>query len=158
MHKIQVYLDTSVIGGYFDKEFEKPTKALFDLFIQGVYTPVISKTSILELEGAPSHVKDFIFNNSFSSSLITVDTTPEIKDLSKLYLQEAIISAKYEDDAIHIATATVYKIDVLVSWNFKHIVNLNKIRQFNAVNLREGYGALEIRTPMEVLNNEEKSI
>jgi hypothetical protein len=69
-------------------------------------------------------------------------------------MEEKIVSERYYSDALHIAVATVIGIDVLVSWNFKHIVNLDKIKLFNSVNLREGYSVLEIRTPREVVENE----
>ena len=59
-------------------------------------------------------------------------------------------------DAEHIAIATVEKADIVLSWNFKHIVNIQKIKGFNSINLKEGYQLLEIRTPREVLLNEEK--
>jgi hypothetical protein len=75
-------------------------------------------------------------------------------DLTEKYMAENIVSEQYASDALHIAIATVLGVDVLVSWNFKHIVNLNKIRLFNAVNLREGYGILDIRTPQEVIEND----
>jgi len=77
-----------------------------------------------------------------------------MENLANLYLKEEIVSRKYSGDALHIAIATVANVDVLVSWNFKHIVNLKKIKRFNSVNLNEGYPILEIRTPMELIDNE----
>ena len=67
-------------------------------------------------------------------------------------LHKMLRKYKIFDDAVHIAMSTVNKIDVLVSWNFKHIVNLNRIHLFNSVNIKEGYNLLEIRSPMELLN------
>ncbi len=52
----------------------------------------------------------------------------------------------------HIAVATLGRVDVVVSWNFKHIVNLNRIRLYNSVNLKLGYPMIEIRSPREVLD------
>ena len=104
-----------------------------------------------ELEKAPERVRDVLTG---LSNLEVVVETDEILDLAEKYLKEKIITRKYAEDALHIATATVYKIDVLTSWNFKHIVNLDKIHQFNAINLREGYSLLEIRTPKEVIPSE----
>jgi hypothetical protein len=69
-------------------------------------------------------------------------------------MEQKIVSENYYGDALHIAVATVIGVDVLVSWNFKHIVNLNKIKSFNSVNIKEGYNILEIRTPREVIENE----
>jgi len=65
------------------------------------------------------------------------------------------VSRNFIADAQHIAIATIEKVDILVSWNFKHIVNINRIHAFNSVNIRLGYPLLEIRTPREVLENEE---
>jgi len=75
----------------------------------------------------------------------------EARKLAEYYIKEGIVSEKYLVDAQHIAIATVYKVDVLVSWNFKHIVNLQKIKQYNAINLKYGYTLLEIRSPREVI-------
>ena len=72
----------------------------------------------------------------------------------KKYMGQKIVSENYYGDALHIAIATVLRVDVLVSWNFKHIVNLDRIKQFNSVNLKEGYSILEIRSPREVIENE----
>jgi len=148
---MKIYIENSVIGGYFDKEFAEPTKQLFELFRKGVYTPVISAHVISELDdGAPQHVK----NNLKTIKYEKHEVSDEMKRLSKKYMDEKIITLKFYGDALHIAVATVLGVDVLVSWNFRHIVNLDKIKLFNAVNLKEGYNMLEIRTPQEVLKND----
>lgn len=74
--------------------------------------------------------------------------------LSQKYIDEEAISPKCLLDAQHIAIATVNKNDVLVSWNFKHIVNLRRIQLYNATNLKYGYPILEIRSPREVIDEE----
>ncbi len=61
------------------------------------------------------------------------------------------------DDWRHIATATIEKVDHLVSWNFKHIVNVFRIRGYNSVNIRNGYPQLDIRSPKEIVNNQDES-
>ena len=76
----------------------------------------------------------------------------EIIALANSYISNNVVSQNYYDDSLHIAFATVYQLDMLVSWNFKHIVNFNKIRQINSVNLKLGYKSLEIYSPMEVVN------
>ena len=150
MKKLRVYIENSVIGGYFDEEFRIPTIKLFELFREGVYKAVISAHTITELDdGAPDSVK---------INLETIDcerheVSEEMLVLSQKYMSEKIVSKKYYGDALHIAVATVLSVDVLVSWNFRHIVNLNKIKLFNSVNLREGYAILEIRTPLEVIGD-----
>jgi len=148
MKKLKVYIENSVIGGYFDEEFKEATKKLFEEFKKGTYKPVISSHVIDELEnGAPQNVIDNL--NTLDYEEFSINN--ESEDLAELYLTENIITRKYLDDALHIEVATVFAVDVLVSWNFKHIVNLKKIKRFNAVNLNEGYHVLEIRTPKELI-------
>lgn len=75
--------------------------------------------------------------------------------MAEAYLSEGVITKKSRVDAQHIATATTNRVDVLVSWNFKHIVNLERIHGYNSVNLKLGYPMIEIRTPTEVLHYED---
>ncbi|GHV77448.1 hypothetical protein AGMMS49942_22690 [Spirochaetia bacterium] len=151
MKTIRVYIENSVIGGYFDEEFQEPTRKLFDLFRKGVYKAVISAHTLYELEkGAPDKVKENLKTLDYEENAVT----QEMYDLTEQYMADKIVSEQYRDDALHIAVATVLGVDILVSWNFQHIVNYNRIRLFNSVNMREGYNTLEIRTPQEVLGNE----
>jgi len=148
----RIYIDTSVIGGCYDIEFKEYSNKLFEYFNNAYYIPVISNVVIAELVDAPEKVRKKL--EGIQEKIDTVIITEEMIALSKKYLDEKIVTKKYSDDALHIAVATVSKVDVLVSWNFKHIVNLDKIHKFNAVNLIEGYSLLEIRTPREVIDNE----
>ena len=148
MKKLRVYIENSVIGGYFEDIFKEPTKKLFELFRQGTYTAVISAHTLYELDkGAPSNVKENLRTINYEAH----NVSEVMLNLAQKYMKEKIVSSKYYDDALHIAIATILNVDVLVSWNFKHIVNLNKIKLFNSVNLREGYAILDIRTPQEVI-------
>ena len=148
---LKMYLENSVIGGYFDDEFKDVTQNLFAKLREGIYKPIISSHVIAELEnGAPEHVK----NNLKTIDYDEISVTEEMEKLAEKYLEQNIVSENYYNDALHIAVATVIGVDVLVSWNFKHIVNLNKIRLFNSVNIREGYNILEIRSPREVVEYE----
>ncbi|KAF0133515.1 MAG: hypothetical protein FD145_1242 [Candidatus Saganbacteria bacterium] len=149
--KLRIYLDTSVIGGCFDDEFSAASLLLFRNFENNLYIPLISEITTGELENAPQKVKDKIIGLK-NLGIISVNNEMEI--LAKKYISNGIVTMKYAGDALHIAVATIIKADVLVSWNFKHIVNLKKIYQFNTVNLKESYGLLEIRTPQEVVENE----
>lgn len=153
MKKLKIYLDTSVIGGSFDEEFKEYSIRLIENLKNNKIIGVVSEITIRELENAPDFVKnDF---ESYEERLEIVELTEEIKGLAENYIKDKIITEKYYEDALHIACATVYQVDLLVSWNFKHIVNFNKINQFNAVNLKNGYKSLQIFSPMEVLNDEE---
>jgi len=112
---------------------------------------IILSHVVAELEnGAPEHV----INNLKTINYDEYDITEDMEKLAEKYLEQNIVSENFYNDALHIAVATVIGVDVLVSWNFKHIVNLNKIKLFNSVNLREGYNILEIRSPREVVEND----
>jgi len=155
--KQRVYIDTSVIGGCFDKEFEKWSNALFDDFKNGRMIVVVSDVTMDELSGAPDRVKRN-FETIPEDYLEVLVLDNEAKLLAQKYIDEGVVTEKYFEDALHIAIATIFKVNVVVSWNFKHIVNLDKIRLYNAVNLKNGYSLVEIRTPREILktwNDEE---
>lgn len=87
--------------------------------------------------------------------LVILDFTKEAQELAENYLNEKILGKASFNDAYHIAIATVNRIDVLVSWNFRHIVNLDKIRLFNSINMKLGYPAIEIRSPKELIKYED---
>ena len=75
----------------------------------------------------------------------------EAEILAKHYITEGILTSKFENDAQHIAMSTILKVDSLVSWNFKHMVNFFRIKQYNSINLKFGYQTIDIRTPKEVM-------
>ena len=79
---------------------------------------------------------------------------PLAEALAAEYIRDGAVGKNQRADALHIGIATVARVDVLVSWNFKHIVNLRRIHAFNAVNLKQGYPVLEIRNPREVIGDE----
>ena len=86
-----------------------------------------------------------------TKSLEIVALDEEAIKLASAYVEAGVLSKKFEDDAIHIALATINRVDTLVSWNFKHMVRFFRIRQYNSVNLRLGYSTIDIRSPKEVL-------
>jgi predicted nucleic acid-binding protein len=147
----RIYTDTSVIGGCLDEEFSTYSTQLFDRFRRGLDTLVLSDLTLAELEGAPSQVRD-ILKTVPADTLEEVAFDAEASELAQSYLAAGVIGAPHLTDARHIATATVQRVNVLVSWNFKHIVNLDRIHGYNSVNLRLGYAILEIRSPQEVLS------
>lgn len=150
----RIYLDTSVFGGYFDPEFELWTKILFDKITQGEYKVIYSKLIDIELISAPERVRNLV--NSLSRDFLElVDISDQAVDLAESYLKENVVGKTSRADCIHIAIATLNNADVLVSWNFKHIVNINRIRGYNAVNYKLGNKILEIRTPREILEYED---
>ena len=148
-----VYFDTSVIGGVFDTEFMPWSKRLMENVKTGKMIAMISDLTLKELDEAPVKVRQIpsTIPDAFKKYVVLND---EMRELAEKYISEGIIARTHLVDAQHISIATITRIDVLVSWNFKHIVNLNRIRSYNGVNLNNGYQMLEIRTPREVLDDE----
>lgn len=148
-----VYVDTSVIGGVYDTEFMPWSKRLMENAKTGKMIAMISDLTLKELDESPEKVRQIpgTIPDEFKKYVILND---EMKELAEKYISEGIITRTHLVDAQHISIATINRTDVLVSWNFKHIVNLNRIRSYNAVNLKNGYQMLEIRTPREVLDDE----
>jgi len=153
MRKLRIYIDTSVIGGYFDDEFSNDTKKLFDEILRGEYRLVISDLTERELVNAPDKVKTLLKDLKIDYDVISV--TPESIELANDYIKEKVVGQTSLDDCIHIAIATINKVDLLISWNFKHIVNILRIRGYNSINLRNGYSTLEIRSPKDLINYED---
>ncbi len=148
---MRIYIDTSVVGGVFDDEFRQASGSFFAKVSSGEVVIVVSRLLRDELVLAPKQVRDYL--DGFTGSMIEEVIVPEeALDLADLYVAEKVVGATSLADCQHIATATIERVDVLVSWNFKHIVNLKRIRGYNSVNLKHGYPMLEIRTPTEVLD------
>jgi predicted nucleic acid-binding protein len=147
---VRIYVDTSVIGGYFDPEFEIPTLRLFGMFERGEARLVLSDLTIDELLNAPKHVRELTVTLP-PQHIERIGAPPEAEALAALYLQEGVMRPSMYIDALHIATAVVARVDVLVSWNYRDMVNLRKIRGYNTINSRLGYPAVEIREPREVI-------
>ncbi|MBI3194382.1 MAG: PIN domain protein [Ignavibacteriae bacterium] len=108
---------------------------------------------MFELEDAPENVKSVIPSIP-NEHLTYIFLDNESNDLARAYLAEGAVAEKSISDARHVALATVHHADVLVSWNFKHIVNVNRIHLYNAVNLKSGYPLIEIRSPKEIIYEE----
>jgi predicted nucleic acid-binding protein len=151
MKKQRIYFDTSVFGGYFDKEFEEFTKLLFERINNGEFTVLLSTMLDEELEFAPERIKNLISNldDGFTEFLEDKD---EAVDLATEYITEKVVGVTSYADCLHIALATIYQADLLVSWNFKHIVNVDRIRGDNSINIKNGYKLLDIRSPRELIN------
>lgn len=154
MKKLRVYLDTSVVGGCFDPEFAVWSNALVADFEARRFLPVVSELVAAEVEVAPANVRNkFDELLELGAELLRIDR--EVLDLAGEYSQHQILPPKFRNDLLHIAIATVANVDVLVSWNFKHIVRLEKIRLYSAVNLEAGYKPVEIYSPREVSSYDE---
>ena len=145
-----IYLDTSVFGGYFDDEFELWTKILFDKIIKGEIRMLYSQMTEIELENAPQQVKDLLSKIPEENTEFLL-ITQDANNLADKYLLENVVGKTSRPDCLHIAIATLNNADLLASWNFKHIVNITRIRGYNGVNYMLGHKILEIRTPREIL-------
>jgi len=155
-HRQRIYVDTAVIGGCFDDEFSTWSLGLMKDFRLGHYRAVLSEVVAAEVAEAPVVVRDrYAEIAALPGSEVLPVTLPAL-GLADAYLARDIVSHKFEDDALHIALATISQVDVLVSWNFRHIVHFEKIRLFNAVNLELGYKTLQIFSPREVAHHAEK--
>ncbi|MEY3418195.1 MAG: hypothetical protein RL060_2307 [Bacteroidota bacterium] len=151
--KQRIYIDTSIIGGYFDKEFKDATIALFERFENNELIFVVSDLLDLELLNAPTKVRELLHKFS-ADKFERVDLTDEVIKLAQTYIDEKVVGKTSLEDCRHIALATLNKVDVLASWNFKHIVNLDRIKGYNSVNLRLGYQMIEIRSPKDLIKYE----
>lgn len=147
----RIYIDTSVIGGCFDDEFREWSVKLFEEFKTGNKIAVISDITIDELRLARAEVRTHI-EKIPNKNIEFIAKDEETDELAEKYIKDGAITKKFHEDALHIAIATIHKVDVLASWNFKHIVNLERIRKYNAVNLKNGYSILEIRNPRDIIH------
>jgi hypothetical protein len=146
--KQRLYLDTSVFGGFYDHEFSVHTTPLFKRIENFELVVLYSEITIEELENAPIRVKNLLsILNSVTSEFLII--TEEMIDLARTYISENVVGKTSFADCLHIAVATINHADFLVSWNFKHIVNIQRISGYNSVNVKLGYKQLEIRSPRE---------
>jgi predicted nucleic acid-binding protein len=151
MKKQRIYFDTSVFGGYFDMEFEEHTRPLFQRINNGEFKVLLSAVLQRELAPAPEKIIKLItdLKSEFTEFL---EENDEVLDLATEYITEKVVGQTSFADCIHIALATVNRADLLVSWNFKHIVNIERIRGYNSINIKNGYKQLEIRSPRDIMN------
>lgn len=149
--KRRIYIDTSVVGGFFDEEFKEATMKLFDRLDNYEIIFVVSDLLDLELINAPLHVREHLLNYS-ADKFERVELNEDTIKLANAYIDEKVVGKTSLEDCRHIAMATIHKVDVLASWNFKHIVNLDRIKGYNTVNSRLGYSVLEIRSPKDLMN------
>ena len=153
MRTIRVYADTSVFGGAFDGEFRSPTRTFFDQVRRGRFALVISAVVRRELLVAPPKVRRLYQEMLALAQAATVNA--EALRLAEAYVSADILTPRSMDDALHVALATVSECSMIVSWNFRHIVHFEKIPLYNAVNRVNGYHAIDIFSPQEVIAYED---
>jgi len=151
----KAYCDTSVFGGVYDSEFQIPSNRFFKQVRCGIFNLIISPVVDAEIsdDNTPIEVKK-VFKQHLKYAEIASVNQDEIL-LQSAYLKEKNLTPKWEDDALHVALATIHQCDKIVSWNFKHIVNFKKIPLYNAVNILNGYQSVAIYSPLEVVESDE---
>ncbi len=145
-----LYLDTSVLGGYFDDEWRQPTRELWRQMEGGLWRFVSSDVTTREMVDAPEWVRD-LFAQTFNDLDALIKFDDEMAELAAAYIGQRVVTAKYEDDARHVAACTLARVDHLISWNFRHLVNVQRAAGFNGVNLLKGYPAVSIVNPLEII-------
>ena len=149
MRRVRVYVDTSVFGGTQDEEFAESSRRFFALVRRGEFEILVSRMLLREIGRAPESVRRVLADLD-AGCLRYVDIGEEVEALADAYVSAGILGSASRDDAVHVAAATVAGADLVLSWNFKHIVNYDRIHKYNAINLLNGYRQIEIRSPMEV--------
>jgi len=156
MKKLKLYLDTSIISHAIDDrdpETKRLTLQLFKEIKAGEYEAFVSELVMAEINKADEVTRQKLIKQIKDIDPEGVDLSREVKALADRYIKQGIIPEKYKDDATHIAAATVNEMDMIVSWNFEHIVKAKTIREVTAINLLMGYRGLEIYSPLEVVKN-----
>lgn len=153
MKKSIIYLDTSVIGGCFEDEFALWSNSLLDDIKNHHYVVATSEIVAMEISRAPIYVQLKYSEILEFCDPIICTPNEEVVDLVDAYLAHGILKEKFRNDMVHMALASVFAVDIVTSWNFKHIVRYEKIVKFNAVNLEFGYRQLAIHSPRELTSN-----
>ena len=154
VEQLRIYIDTSVLGGCFDTEFSAWSLGLIRDFRAGRLVPVLSDMTAAEVADAPERVRE-LHQEMLVLAAAVLPITQKVVELAAAYEARKILPGKFAADMRHIALATIAEVDALVSWNFRHVVRLEKIRLFNAVNVELGYRALNILSPREVTTHED---
>ena len=161
MKRLRIYLDTSVINFLFAEDapdFMKVTREFFEHHVREArYAVFVSDVVLREIEKTPDAEKRgilFKVVQDYGLSILTLSA--EAEDLAKIYVRDGVIPERKLDDAMHIAIATCQNIDVLLSWNFRHLANFRKQLAIRSINEREGYlHPLVLANPTEVLDEDD---
>lgn len=149
MPPIRVYADTSVYGGTFDTEFAAASTKFFEEVRIGRFQLVIGAPVRDEIDGAPPQVRSLF--DAIAPLAAQADISAETLDLRNAYLEAEVVGEASTIDATHVALATLSNCQLLVSWNFKHIVHRDKAPRYNAVNTLRGLPTIGIYSPAEVV-------
>jgi predicted nucleic acid-binding protein len=138
-----------VIGGCYDSEFQEDSQRFISAVKSGRILMLLSEVVVQEILQAPANIQNLLASLP-SHCIEKVELDMEVIELRNAYLAAGILPVRWIDDATHVAAATVARADAIASWNFTHIVRLDKMKAYNQVNLINGYGILTIVSPREV--------
>ncbi|MCY4629112.1 MAG: N-6 DNA methylase, partial [Acidobacteria bacterium] len=144
--KRRIYVDTSVIGGCEEEEFREASRRLIERVVRGEFVLAVSPVVLEELERAPARVRA-VLDNLPTKHTEELEVSGAARALARRYIERGALTNRMSADALHIATATVARVDALVSWNFQRIVNLWRIEAFDAVSREMGYRPVRILSP-----------
>jgi len=151
----KIYLETSVLNFVFNDDStdkKADTIKLFKMIETGRFAPYTSDHVKDEIDDTSDVLKrDELKKLITESRAIVLPSTKEIELLADEYVKEGVIPERYRTDALHIATATFYELDMIISWNFRHIVRRKTILMTETINLRNDYKKVEIYSPSEVI-------
>ncbi len=153
MRRIRVYADNSVFGGTEDEEFAEASRRFFERVRGEEFVLLMSNESVREILGAPAPVQE-VWRSLPPACVEKAEINQEVKALAEEYIEAGVLGRASESDALHVAAATVAGADLILSWNFRHIVDYNRILGFNGVNVRMGYRSMVILSPLEVCNED----
>ncbi len=158
MYKIRSYVDTSVFGGTQDEQFAEPSRRFFDRVQNGEFIVLLSAHTVDELLPAPEQIMQ-VLRDLPENCVERIASGEEVRTLAEAYIKAGALGEASRMDALHVAAATVARAELILSWNFKHIVNYDRIHMFNGVNVLNGYPAVEIYSPLELnYGNEDQNI
>ena len=157
---VSVYLDTSVINFLFADdapEMKDITVDFFNNFIsKGVYKTFISEfvlQEILQTNDLKKREALLKVITDYDIDLVEIADYTAIDNLADSYISNEVIPEKKKFDALHVACAVIHNIDYLVSWNYKHLANVNRERKIASVNLNNNYlHTIRIITPLELID------
>jgi predicted nucleic acid-binding protein len=152
MIPLRVYVDSSVLGGCFDREFEEDTRAFLHCIREAKIVPLMSDMVVAEIARAPEQVQRLL-DAMIGDGAEVLAATEAAVELQEAYLKSGVLGQRWEDDAMHVALATLARVDVVASWNFKHLLDPRRARGFNGVNLGMGYGLIAILSPSDIVHH-----
>lgn len=158
MNKLKVYLDTSVISHLMQEDVPEKmseTLKLWDMFKDGKYDVYLSTVTLQEIDNCPEPKRTELFKQLGEIDYTPIEITEDMSEVAQQLVDMGILTQKSYDDCQHIASAVIYGCDCIISWNFKHIVNIKTIRGVRAITNLKGYKPIEILNPTVLLESEE---